>query len=153
MMWYTTIRYMGTYRSVIQVWISDTLCNSTALRYSTVVTKVTLDGSRHCHSLTTSSGCALAITALIRGSVLGLVQDSRYLYSDHDAHLQVCMGTSGAICLCHHEDSLVGGVATMEIPLRSSSSNSEAGACCVDDMTWRSGCIRNQAGEWSWRHC
>lgn len=86
MMWYTTIRYMGTYRSVIQMRISDTLCISTALRYSTVVIKVTLDGSRHCHSLTTSSGCALAITALIRGSVLGLVQDSRYLYSDHDAH-------------------------------------------------------------------
>ena len=62
---------------------TDLECIFATLRYDTVVIKVTLDGFRHCPSLTTNSGCALAITALIRGSVPGPVQDSQYLYSDH----------------------------------------------------------------------
>ena len=56
---------------------TDLECNFAILRYDIVAIKVTLDGFRHCPSLTTNSGCELAITALIRGSVLGLVQDSR----------------------------------------------------------------------------
>lgn len=64
---------------------TDLDCNFAILRYDTVAIKVTLDGFGHCPSLTTNDGCELAITALIRGSVPGPVQDSQYLYSDHNA--------------------------------------------------------------------